>query len=146
MQASIIKKDEILKIYKSLNPETHKNNQGHALLIGGSYGKIGSIVLASRACLKSGCGLVTSFVPKCGYQTVQISFLEAMVLTDKRNKKITNIKFDFIPNSIAIGMGMGQKKATQKAFLQFLEKNTKPLLIDADGLNILAKNKKWIYN
>ncbi|MCY1496567.1 Bifunctional NAD(P)H-hydrate repair enzyme Nnr [compost metagenome] len=40
-------------------------------------------------------------------------------------------------------MGMGQEKETQKAFLQFLKTNKKPLLIDADGINIISKNHEW---
>lgn len=144
MQTIEVNKDEILKIYKPLNPKTHKGNQGHALLIGGSYGKIGSVVLSAKACLRSGCGLVTAYVPKCGYEILQISFPEAMVLTDNKKKNISEIIFDIAPNAIGIGMGTGQEKVTQKAFYQFLKTNSKPLLIDADGLNILAKNKDWI--
>ena len=52
------------------------------LIIGGSYGKIGSICLSSKAALKAGCGLVTAFTPECGYEIVQISTPEIMVLTD----------------------------------------------------------------
>jgi len=139
-----INREKILKIYKPFKANTHKGTQGHALLIGGSYGKIGSVVLSSIACLKSGCGLVTAFIPKCGYEILQISFPEAMILTDKKKKIISNIIFDIEPKAIGIGMGIGQEQATQKAFLQFLERNKKPLLIDADGLNILSKNKSWI--
>ena len=80
MKTILLTKEKILEIYKPIFNETHKGIQGHALIIGGSYGKIGSIVLSTKACLKSGCGLVTSFVPECGYDIVQISFPEAMVL------------------------------------------------------------------
>lgn len=139
-----ITKEKILEFYKPMDSKAHKGTQGHALLIGGSYGKIGSVVLSSKACLKSGCGLVTAFVPKCGYEIVQTSFPEAMVLTDDLEKYISNIEFDIMPNAIGIGMGMGQEMQTQKAFHQFLKSNKKSLLIDADGLNILSQNKEWL--
>lgn len=144
MEAIEISKEEILKIYRPIKPETHKGNQGHVLLIGGSYGKIGSIVLSTKACLKSGCGLVTAFIPKCGYEIVQTSFPEAMVITDIKKKKISSINFDIDPDAIGIGMGMGQEQVTQEAFCSFLKTNSKPLLVDADGLNMLSHDKSLL--
>lgn len=135
---------EILKIYKSLNKNTHKGVQGHALLIGGSYGKIGSIVLSSKAALKSGCGLVTAYIPKCGYEIIQTALPEAMVLTDKKKKKLTSIDFSIKVQAIGIGPGIGQKSKTQSAFYNFIKINNLPLVIDADALNILSLNKDWI--
>lgn len=142
MQHIPITKQEILKLYKPITAQAHKGTQGHALIIGGSYGKIGSIILASKASLRSGCGLVTAFVPKCGYNSIQASFPEAMVVTDKAEEYISKIEFDIVPNAIAIGMGMGQHEATQKAFGEFLRNNDKSLLIDADGINMLSKNEE----
>lgn len=144
MEEIILNKNEILKRYKTVDNHTHKGIQGHALIIGGSYGKIGSVTLSSRACLKSGCGLVTAFIPKCGYEIMQASFPEAMVMTDDLEKNISKIEFDIRPNAIGIGMGMGDEMVTQKAFHLFLKKNNLPLLIDADGINILSQNKEWI--
>jgi ADP-dependent NAD(P)H-hydrate dehydratase len=136
-----IHKAEIIQRYKPIDSQTHKGIQGHALIIAGSYGKIGAAVLASRACLKSGCGLVTSYVPECGYEILQISNPEVMTLTDESEKYISNITFNIKPQAIAIGPGLGQETETQKAFLNFLKTNKIPLVIDADALNILSKNK-----
>ena len=144
MPPIIVDQNEILKCYRKPSFDTHKGVQGHALLIGGSYGKIGSMVLSTKASLKSGCGLVTAFVPKCGYDILQISFPEAMVLTDKNKKNISEIEFEIEPNAIGIGMGIGQERLTQKGFHKFLKSNKIPLLIDADGINILSNNKDWI--
>lgn len=138
-----VNKDFILDIYKPIANDTHKGIQGHALLIGGSYGKMGSVCLSNKAALKSGCGLVTAFVPKCGYEIVQIAFPEAMVLTDENEKVLSNINYNFEPDAIGIGMGIGQDVLTEKAFHHFLLHNKSNLVIDADGLNILSKNKKW---
>jgi NAD(P)H-hydrate repair Nnr-like enzyme with NAD(P)H-hydrate dehydratase domain len=71
MNTIFITKSEILKRYKPIDSKAHKGTQGHALIIAGGYGKW-STVLASMACLKSGCGLVTAFVPKCGYEILQL--------------------------------------------------------------------------
>lgn len=139
-----ITRELVLKSYKPIAKEAHKGTQGHALLIGGSYGKIGSICLSSKAALKSGCGLVTSFIPKCGYEIVQTSIPEAMVIVDTEEATITNIHYDIMPNAIGIGMGMGLESTTQKAFYEFLSATLQPLVVDADALNMLSKNKEWI--
>jgi hydroxyethylthiazole kinase-like uncharacterized protein yjeF len=139
-----ITKQEILKIYKPIPPNSHKGIQGHALLIGGSYGKMGSVCLSSKAAIKSGCGLVTAFIPKCGYEIVQISIPEVMVLTDIEENFITNIDYDFTPNVIGIGIGIGQEIATQNAIHQLLFDNKISMVIDADALNILSLNPTWI--
>jgi ADP-dependent NAD(P)H-hydrate dehydratase len=134
----------ILKWYKPLDAHTHKGIQGHALLIGGSYGKIGAMSLSSKACLKTGCGLVTVFIPRCGYKVVQTANPEVMVLTDVSVKYITKIGFDFVPQAIGIGPGMGQDIETHTALHRFLKTNEIPLVIDADALNILSQNKQWL--
>jgi len=139
-----INKSEILKRYKPIDANTHKGIQGHALIIGGSYGKIGAMTLSSRACLKTGCGLVTVFVPRCGYRILQISNPEVMVLTDIAVKYISKIIIDFVPKAIGIGPGMGQDIETHTALHRFLKTNKTPLVIDADALNILAQNQQWL--
>ena len=140
----IIDKSEFIKRYRPIDQHAHKGVQGHALIIGGSYGKIGSVVLASKACLKTGCGLVTAFIPKCGYEIVQISIPEVMVSTDDCLRYITNINIENNFQAIGIGMGMGQDLETQKAFYNFLKINTTPLIIDADGINALSQNMQWL--
>lgn len=144
MNPIYIDKNEILKRYKPIDKHTHKGIQGHALIIGGSYGKMGAVCLSSKAALKTGCGLVTAFIPKCGYDIVQTSIPEVMVLTDVQEKFISNITFDIVPQAIGIGPGIGQEQATQKAFHEFLKSNKTPLVIDADALNILSQNKSWL--
>jgi len=139
-----IDKTEILKRYKPINAHTHKGIQGHALIIGGSYGKIGAMTLASMACLKTGCGLVTVFLPRCGYRVLQIANPEVMVLTDIAVKYISKIILNFVPQAIGLGPGIGQDIETHTAIHRFIKTNTVPLVIDADGLNIMAQNKDWL--
>lgn len=139
-----ITKSEILKRYKPIHPKTHKGIQGHALIIGGSYGKIGAVTLSSKACLKTGCGLVTVFIPRCGYKIVQTANPEVMVLTDAAVKYISKIGFEFVPQAIGIGPGIGQEIETHNALHRFVKTNEIPLVIDADALNILSQNKQWM--
>ncbi len=136
--------NEIKKRYKPISKFSHKGTQGHVLLIGGCFGKIGAMVLASQAALRSGCGLATVFIPKCGYEILQTATPEAMVITDEDYHKISNIAFNFQPKAIGIGMGIGQDAATAAAIFDFLKNNSIPLVIDADALNILSENKEWL--
>lgn len=144
MNNSIKIPTEILKLYKPIAKDSHKGTLGHALIIGGSYGKIGSVCLSSKAAIKSGCGLVTAFIPKCGYTIVQTSIPEVMVLTDNHENFITNINYDFTPDAIGIGIGIGQEMETQNAIHQLLFDSKTPMVIDADVLNILALNPAWL--
>ena len=129
------------------DPESHKGWYGHALLVAGSYGKMGAAVLAAKACLRSGVGLLTVHVPRCGVEILQTAVPEAMVSIDECDTCFSSLpdnleRFD----AIAIGPGLGTDSRTEKALLTLLrslghteEGNlVKPLVVDADGLNIMA--------
>ena len=126
------------------NKFSHKGNFGHALLIAGSYGKMGAAVLASKAVLKAGAGLLSTHIPKCGYNILQTAIPEAMLSIDSAENFISdNIKIDNF-QAIAIGPGIGITEETAKS-LKFLIQNAKiPLIFDADAINILAENKTWL--
>lgn len=135
---------EVLKRFKPIPDDTHKGIQGHALIVGGSYGKIGSVCLSAKACLKSGAGLVTAYVPKCGYEIVQSVVPEVMVITDDYADHITTVNHKLKLQAIGIGMGIGQNPDTHQAMYHFFKMNVLPMVIDADGLNILSDNKEWL--
>ena len=141
---TIVDQNQILQCYQPMVSITHKGLQGHALLVGGSYGKMGSVVLSSKAAMKSGCGLVTAFIPKCGYEILQIAIPEVMVLTDVQDHFISAIDFEIVPNAIGIGPGLGQDAATQQGLYDFLKLNSVPLVLDADALNILSLHPDWL--
>lgn len=140
----LLDKTVALQKIKPIPDDTHKGTQGHAMIVGGSYGKIGSVCLSAKACLKAGAGLVTAYVPKCGYEIVQTVVPEVMVLTDDYTDHITSVNHKLTLNAIGIGMGMGQNADVQQAMFHFLKMNAVPMVIDADGLNILSENKEWL--
>lgn len=117
---------------------SHKGDYGHALIVGGSYGKIGATVLTAKATLKTGSGLVTVFIPECGYAVLQTAFPEAMVITDENREYITNVALDFTPDAIGIGVGLGTQNKTKVALNSFLKQAEKPLVLDADAINIIS--------
>jgi len=135
------KAKSILKPRKNFE---HKGNFGHALLISGSYGKMGAAVLSAHACLRSGVGLVSVHVPETGYQIVQTSIPEAMVFTDKNEKVISKVNRANIFNAIGLGPGIGTHRLTVKAFRHLLRSKPQSMVIDADGINILARNKRML--
>ncbi|MBU2951054.1 NAD(P)H-hydrate dehydratase [Tamlana agarivorans] len=142
--AELIGKAEVLPNYIPRERFSHKGDFGHALIIGGSYGKIGAVTLTARATLSVGAGLVTTYIPKCGYTAMQASFPEAMVITDSHEEKITKINYNIKPTVIAFGIGAGTEGETLEALEHFLKENKTPLVIDADGLNMLSTKKSLL--
>ena len=136
-------KADIVPLYKYRKKFSHKGDYGHSLLIGGSFGKVGAVSLASRAALTVGSGLVTAYVPKCAYQILQTSLPEVMVEVDDENE-LHYFNSKIKPTVIGIGVGMGTHSKTEEGFKKFLKENKLPLVIDADALNLLSKNKKLL--
>ncbi|SHF52943.1 yjeF C-terminal region, hydroxyethylthiazole kinase-related/yjeF N-terminal region [Salegentibacter echinorum] len=142
--AQLIGKREARQLYRPRKRNSHKGDYGHTLVVGGSYGKIGSIVLSAKAVLRSGAGLCSVYTPKCGYQILQTALPEAMVITDKAEKELSEIKPGLEPDVVCFGMGAGKSQTTANAFKALLEETEKPMLIDADGLNMISENMDFL--
>ncbi len=122
---------------------THKGTYGHALIVAGHEGMMGAAVLATRACMRSGAGLVTTHVPKSGRDVLQMAAPEAMVQVDHNEHRISNINLDDRFTAIGIGPGIGRESSSFDA-LKFVLQNAKvPLVLDADALHLLAHSGKW---
>ncbi len=124
---------------------SHKGNYGHALLIAGSKGKMGAAVLSAKACMRTGVGLLTAHIPQRGEVIIQTAVPEVMVDLDEHMDYITGITLSQSFSAIGIGPGIGKNKATEN-MLKLLIQNHQhtPLIIDADGINILSENKTWL--
>ena len=125
---------------------SHKGTYGHALLIAGSYGKMGAAILASKSCLRSGCGLVTVHIPKCGYSIMQTALPETMVSIDHSDYIFTDVSDVTNYTSVGVGPGIGTESDTVKGLTTLLNDFRNPMVIDADALNILSENKELIKN
>ena len=131
------------KLLKKRSKFDHKGTYGHALLIMGSYGKIGAAVLAAKACLRVGTGLVSVHAPKTAYDILQISIPEAMVSMDEDQYMFTNHP-DLSPyKAIGIGCGLGKEGPSALGLKHLLEDWARPILLDADALNILSMYSEW---
>jgi NAD(P)H-hydrate epimerase len=137
-------KDIIRPLLKQRNKFDHKGNFGHGLLTGGSYGKMGAIVLGSRAALHTGIGLLTCHIPFSGNLIMQCAVPEAMLISDSSEKLISDAGDTDQFSAIGIGPGMGTDPTTSNALYSFLRKCKKPVVIDADALNLLSQNKSWL--
>jgi ADP-dependent NAD(P)H-hydrate dehydratase / NAD(P)H-hydrate epimerase len=128
-------------IFKPRMSFSNKGNFGHALLVAGGYGKMGAATLSGRACLRSGAGLLTCHVPICGYAILQTSLPEAMILTDADEKIQTGFPGELETYSvIGIGPGIGQDPRTRRFLNDLLGRTKKPMVVDADALNILSSD------
>ncbi len=135
----------VRKILKHRLTFDHKGNNGRALLMAGSYGKMGAAVLASRAALRAGIGLLTVHIPKVGYSIIQSTVPEAMTSVDPEEAMLTTCPPTDSFDAIGIGPGIGQDERTLPA-LKDLFLAGKPLVIDADALNILGSHRELLNN
>ncbi|MFV0588466.1 NAD(P)H-hydrate dehydratase [Bacteroides reticulotermitis] len=133
--------EDIRELMKPRSQFAHKGNFGHALLIAGSKGMAGASILAARACLRSGAGLLTVHAPLCNNDILQTAVPEAMVETD------ANEMYFAVPTdtddyqAVGIGPGLGKNEETEAALLEQLEHCQTPVVLDADALNMLANHR-----
>jgi ADP-dependent NAD(P)H-hydrate dehydratase / NAD(P)H-hydrate epimerase len=131
---------------KSLKPRkkfSHKGSYGHALLVAGGLGKMGAAVLGAKAVMRSGAGLLTVLSPKCGYEILQTSVPEAMV--EIGGLDFLEYVLDVLSyQSIGIGPGIGKQDKTKEVLKSILHSYQKPIVLDADALNILSENHELL--
>jgi hydroxyethylthiazole kinase-like uncharacterized protein yjeF len=141
---TLLEKSDAASLIKKRNKFDHKGNFGHGLLISGSFGKIGAAVLGARASLRTGIGLITCHIPKCGNLILQSALPEAMVEPDKSEVCISDIGNTDIFSAVGAGPGMGTDMKSQQVIHKLLTECKKPMVLDADALNILSLNKNWL--
>lgn len=142
VQLEITDASLVHSIYKPRQKFAHKGHYGHALLVAGSYGKMGAAILSARSCLQSGAGLVTCQIPGSGYPVMQSAIPEAMVMTDKNELINTAVSADLSAyDAIGIGPGIGTASETIMLLHDLLDAYRHPVVLDADALNILGLQK-----
>ncbi|MDH6305312.1 hydroxyethylthiazole kinase-like uncharacterized protein yjeF [Parabacteroides sp. PF5-5] len=134
----LITEEDISMVLALRDKFAHKGIFGHALMIAGSRGKMGASVLASKACLRSGAGLVTAHIPQCGEQILQTSFPEAMVSLDTHHEYITSLPNLTAYSAIGVGPGLGKQPDTAEVLQQLFSGTDARMVIDADAINLIA--------
>jgi len=136
--------DYIAPMLKARSRFSHKGTHGHVLLIAGSYGMMGAAVLGAKAGLRTGSGLLTVHVPRFGYQILQTSVPEALIDIDQSDIIFTGCSGLEAFSAVGIGPALGTRPNSARALHSLITDIKVPLLIDADGLNILSENKDWL--
>ncbi len=135
---------EIARKIKVRQKFSHKGTYGNALLIAGCYGMMGAAVIASRACLRTGVGLVTAHVPRNGLSIIQTAVPESLISIDQSDIMFTEFPDLSRFNAVAVGPAINCRGNSHKALKTLLEASKVPMVIDADAINILGENKEWL--
>ena len=143
---SIISIDEIIRSFPKRNPDAHKGDFGHALIIAGSTGYTGASYLASQAAMRAGSGLVTLAVPESIYAVMASKLTEVMVRPVVATKEgcfsviAEKELLDFAKkcNALGIGPGLSQNKETARLVKSLITKIDSPIVLDADGINAFS--------
>jgi len=136
---------DVKPMLKPLPRFAHKGVFGRALLIAGSKGMAGASILAARACLRSGVGLLTVHVPTCNNTMVQTAVPEAITQLDEHAECFAEAPLTDVYQAVGIGPGLGKSEETRAALLELIEHAQTPLVVDADALNILGEQRSYLH-
>lgn len=147
--------DSMIKPFiKRRQPESHKGTYGHTLVLGGSTGMSGAVIMTAAAALRTGSGLVTAAVPKSLLPVVDTSLSEVISVPLPENNDGT-IALEALPqiesllgkvSVCAMGPGLSAYSDALALIHFILQKSGVPLVIDADGLNALQGNLDILKN
>lgn len=137
-------------LLKPRPPHTHKGDLGHVLVLAGSEGLTGAAALCSLGALRAGAGLVTLGIPKSLNDIMEVKLTEVMT-KPLPETKARSLSLQALPeildliervDAVALGPGLSQQPETKRLVQQLLPRVTKPLVVDADGLNAMAEEPK----
>jgi hydroxyethylthiazole kinase-like uncharacterized protein yjeF len=138
--------EELAPLVPERAADSHKGDFGHAVVLAGSPGKAGAAILASRAAVRAGAGLVTAAVPEPLLATVDLGSLESMTLplpagpSGQLAAAAVERALAFLAgrSALALGPGLGQEEETAAAIRRLVARSALPLVLDADGINAFA--------
>ena len=139
-----MEENQIRSIIKPRKRFAHKGTYGHGLLIAGSYGMAGASILAAKACLRSGVGLLTVHTPIHNHDLLQTTVPEAIVQTDIHEHYFAEPVDLGKYKALAIGPGLGQEEDTALAMMEQIQGSNIPVILDADAINILSSHRNWL--
>jgi NAD(P)H-hydrate epimerase len=131
-------------------PDSNKGMYGHVLVVGGAKGTGGAAAMASLAALRTGAGLVTAAIPESILPTVASAALELMTVPmieaeygEISSSSLNSGRLETAlerATVLAVGPGISQHPETAKFVLELIVQTSQPLVLDADALNIVAKD------
>lgn len=148
MEEWVLNHDQVLRLLPDRDPRAHKGNFGKILLLCGSRGYTGAAALAAMGSLRSGAGLVYLAVPECIYEIEAVKLTEAIVLPLPSRDGTYAIEAAqevrallATMDAVLIGPGMGQSEGALAVLEEVLDHFDGPIVVDADGLNLMATHK-----
>jgi NAD(P)H-hydrate epimerase len=143
-EEELLEEKEIAPWVRPRPKVSHKGHYGHVLFAGGSYGKMGAPLMSGRACLRTGAGLLTLRIPRCGNPVVQSALPEAMCSMDDEEELLSQGMIEGGFDAIGVGPGIGTAEPTERMLKHLIQNCSVPMVLDADALNILAENPTWL--
>jgi hydroxyethylthiazole kinase-like uncharacterized protein yjeF len=138
----MVEEEDARKLLKPRHRFSNKGTYGHALIVAGKDETMGAALLSASACAHAGAGLTTACIPQSGLIPLNSSMPEIMALL-RDESKMPDIKWDKF-NAIGIGPGLGKEPDTLKLLKAICKNYNKPVVIDADALNVLAENQSLL--
>lgn len=134
--------------FEGRKPSSHKGDFGHVVVFAGSGGKLGAGYLTSMGALRAGCGLVTYALPEKAFTKFDARYPEIMAIgipdRDRGHFHADGVAaaLDLIKDKavVAIGPAIGTHDETHAFVMEMVKRAHMPMVIDADGLNVLANN------
>ena len=148
MEIKVLDHDAVLDMLPERDPDGHKGTFGKILMICGSRGYTGAAALAAMGALRSGAGLVYLAVPESIYTIEAVKLTEPVILpmADENGMLSANAAERLLPlllkmDAILIGPGIGVGEGTRKILQTVIRKAKCPVVVDADGITLLAAHK-----
>jgi len=137
---SLLSIETVIPFYDQRDKFAHKNNFGHTLVVGGSQGLTGALILASKASLQTGTGLVTAATWESNYgelaSRISPEIMTGLIPTEQSEVKSTVRDLDRY-DSIVIGPGLGMTPESRDTVLEVLNYFSGPVVVDADAIKVL---------
>jgi NAD(P)H-hydrate epimerase len=143
IKCHLLEANDIEERVTQRKPFSHKGTYGHALLGAGERGKFGAAVLSAGACLRSGAGLTSVLIDKEGEGYIHQHWPEAMIFKASKDNELKKEKLEEF-DALGIGPGMGQGDASLKLLRSLITHYEKPMVLDADALNLLSNQPELI--
>lgn len=130
---------EVRKTLKPRDEFSSKADYGHALLVAGCYGMMGAAVMSARGALRSGVGKLTVHSARIGFSVLQSAVPEALFSPDRNDILVSEMTPRHAYDAIGVGPGLGTNEATRGALDTLIKTVRRPMVFDADALNIIAR-------
>lgn len=135
----LLEAKNIRNVLKARKKFSDKRDYGSTVIMAGSMGMMGAAILAAKAAMRAGAGLVTVHSAKCGMDVIQAAVPEVMFEPDRNDRYITDMSIHHNHQAVAVGPGIRTYDETINALEHLMRNSTMPLVLDADALNCISR-------